>query len=103
MSQTFCPAPRVHHAPRYDHSYLADTLRAHPDRFVGCMLADPRPEGGGLAALEELAGTGLFRAVRFNPYLWPEGQRMDNQVCAFVCVVGGVPIAPSGLRSPSRP
>lgn len=27
----------------YDHSYVTSVLTAHPDKFVGCLLADPTP------------------------------------------------------------
>ncbi|GBG00055.1 hypothetical protein Rsub_12799 [Raphidocelis subcapitata] len=64
----------------YDHRYVQSVITAHPGKFVGCLLADPTPGGGGAGAIRELAATGLFRAVRFNPYLWPEGERMTNKV-----------------------
>lgn len=25
----------------YDHSYVSAVLQAHPDKFIGCLLADP--------------------------------------------------------------
>jgi predicted TIM-barrel fold metal-dependent hydrolase len=73
---------------QWDHSYLNDVLMAPPSglRVAGCCLADPsRGAEAGVAALRELAalqrgGNGaatttsrnrLYRAVRFNPYLWP--------------------------------
>jgi predicted TIM-barrel fold metal-dependent hydrolase len=62
----------------YDHAYVAEALSAHPGRFVGCCLADPSV--GGAAALGDLLPPrGPFRAVRFNPGLWPEGERMTNE------------------------
>ncbi|CAG9460000.1 unnamed protein product [Pedinophyceae sp. YPF-701] len=64
----------------YDHSYVTDMLRAHPDRFVGSLLADPTPGGGGAAEVKRLVQEEGYRAVRFNPYLWPEGEKMDNEV-----------------------
>lgn len=27
----------------YDHSYVTSVLQEHPDKFVGCLLADPTP------------------------------------------------------------
>lgn len=27
----------------YDHTYVSSVLQAHPDKFVGCLLADPTP------------------------------------------------------------
>lgn len=42
----------------------------------GCTTAG----GGGAAAIEQLAKEHGYRAVRFNPYLWPEGEKMTNEV-----------------------
>ena len=64
----------------YDHSYVTSVLEQHPSKFIGCLLADPSPGGGGAAAIEELASQPGYRAVRFNPYLWPEGEKMTNEV-----------------------
>lgn len=64
----------------YDHTYVTSVLTAHPDKFVGCLLADPTPGGGGAAAIEQLSREHGYRAVRFNPYLWPEGEKMTNEV-----------------------
>lgn len=64
----------------FDHSYVTSVLRAHPGRFVGCLLADPRPEGNGVAALRQLVLEEGYKAVRFNPYLWPEGARMTDAI-----------------------
>jgi predicted TIM-barrel fold metal-dependent hydrolase len=64
----------------FDHAYVTSVLEAHPGKFVGCLLADPTSGGGGAAAIEQLAQQHGYRAVRFNPYLWPEGQKMTNQV-----------------------
>jgi hypothetical protein len=38
------------------------------------------PAGGGAAEVERLHRQHGFRAVRFNPYLWPEGEKMTNEV-----------------------
>uniref|UniRef100_A0A383V5S3 Amidohydrolase-related domain-containing protein n=1 Tax=Tetradesmus obliquus TaxID=3088 RepID=A0A383V5S3_TETOB len=65
---------------QFDHSYLNSVLEQYPDKFVGCLLADPTPGGGGAAAIEQLATEHGYRAVRFNPYLWPEGEKMTNEV-----------------------
>lgn len=79
----------------YDHSYVSSVLRAAPTRFVGCLLADPRPDGGGEAELRRLVQDEGYRAVRFNPYLWPEGERMTNDIGrAMYAAAGelGVPV-----------
>jgi predicted TIM-barrel fold metal-dependent hydrolase len=70
---------------QYDHRYLNSVLQQYPDRFVGCLLADPTPGGGGAAAIEQLAQQHGYRAVRFNPYLWPEGEKMTNEVRRVDC------------------
>ena len=68
---------------QFDHSYLTDALRAAPPgTLAGCLLADPtQGAAAGVAALRALAALTtdgddarrrqLYRAVRFNPYLWP--------------------------------
>ena len=68
----------------YDHSYLLAALERYPDRLAGVLLADPRPAsegGGGAAEISRLAraAAGKVVGVRFNPYLWPEGELMTNQ------------------------
>eukprot|EP00850_Spirogloea_muscicola_P021804 SM000262S09883 [mRNA] locus=s262:43074:46242:- [translate_table: standard] len=65
---------------RFDHSYVSSVLQLYPGKFVGCCLADPTEGGGGLEEMTRLLTQGGFRAVRFNPYLWPSGQKMTNEV-----------------------
>lgn len=56
---------------RFDHSYVINAIKSHPDRFKGMLLHDPSlPEYQAVSRLEELALNG-FVGVRFNPYLWP--------------------------------
>ena len=65
----------------FDHTYVTNCINDHPGSFVGCCLADPTVNGGGLKALKGLlTPDGPYRAVRFNPGLWPEGTRMNNSV-----------------------
>eukprot|EP00884_Botryococcus_braunii_P020193 jgi/Botrbrau1/6858/Bobra.152_2s0017.1 len=65
----------------YDHSYVASVLRRYPEKFVGCALANPTLSPDAAAGeIERLARQDGFRAVRFNPYLWPDGRRMNDQV-----------------------
>lgn len=61
---------------RFDHSYVAQTIKANPHRFKGMLLYDPSlPEKDALTRLDELVLQG-FVGVRFNPYLWPKiGER----------------------------
>lgn len=63
---------------QYDHSYVIHAIRKHPDRLVGCLLADPSPGDAGCQAIKKLSKEG-FRAIRFNPYLWPNDQKMTNK------------------------
>jgi predicted TIM-barrel fold metal-dependent hydrolase len=57
---------------KYDHSYVIQAIKAHPDRFKGMLLHNPTlSEEAAIANLEELATQG-FVGVRFNPYLWPK-------------------------------
>eukprot|EP00591_Stephanopyxis_turris_P007025 CAMPEP_0195524434 /NCGR_PEP_ID=MMETSP0794_2-20130614/24243_1 /TAXON_ID=515487 /ORGANISM="Stephanopyxis turris, Strain CCMP 815" /LENGTH=346 /DNA_ID=CAMNT_0040654647 /DNA_START=42 /DNA_END=1079 /DNA_ORIENTATION=- len=56
---------------RFDHSYAASAIAAHPRKFKGMMLHDPSlSKQDALSRLEELLLLG-FVGVRFNPYLWP--------------------------------
>lgn len=74
----------------YDHSYVTGVITRFPTKFVGCCLADPSVNGGGASALQELlTPTGVYRAVRFNPGLWPEGERMTNSVGREMFKVAG--------------
>lgn len=75
-------------------------LKQYPSKFIGCCLANPAEDGTGIKQLEDLISkvqrtskyqtlwfrfaeimlTSNFvcqdgyRAVRFNPHLWPSGQ-----------------------------
>ena len=65
---------------KFDHSYVAAAIKAHPDKFKGMMLHDPSlPLNEALGKLEEMKSLG-FVGVRYNPYLWPEGELMSNDV-----------------------
>ncbi|KAL1804553.1 uncharacterized protein LOC108203046 isoform X2 [Daucus carota subsp. sativus] len=63
-----------------DHSFVTSVLRKYPSKFIGCCLANPEEDGGGVQQLEHLITKDGYRAVRFNPYLWPSGQKMTNQI-----------------------
>ncbi|KAM7269494.1 hypothetical protein ACFE04_024991 [Oxalis oulophora] len=65
---------------KFDHSLVASVLKKYPTKFVGCCLANPAEDGNGIVDLERLVLQDGFRAVRFNPYLWPSGQKMTNEV-----------------------
>ncbi|XP_044490153.1 uncharacterized protein LOC123214449 [Mangifera indica] len=65
---------------KFDHSLVTSVLKKYPTKFVGCCLANPAEDGSGIKQLEQLVLKDGFRAVRFNPYLWPSGQQMTNEV-----------------------
>lgn len=55
-------------------------LQRYPSKFIGCCLANPAEDGSGIGELESLVMKEGYRAVRFNPYLWPSGQQMTNEI-----------------------
>ncbi|XP_024041096.1 uncharacterized protein LOC18044825 isoform X2 [Citrus clementina] len=63
---------------KFDHSLVTSVLKKYPSKFVGCCLANPAEDGIGIKQLEQLILKDGFRAVRFNPYLWPSGQQGLN-------------------------
>ncbi|XP_010090670.2 uncharacterized protein LOC21400471 [Morus notabilis] len=65
---------------KFDHSLVTSVLKRYPSKFVGCCLADPSEDGSGVKQLERLVSEDGYQAVRFNPYLWPSGQKMTNEV-----------------------
>ncbi|XP_059278255.1 uncharacterized protein LOC132032620 isoform X3 [Lycium ferocissimum] len=65
---------------KFDHSYVTSALKKYPSKFVGCCLANPAEDGSGIKQLEDLVLEDGYRAVRFNPYLWPSGEKMTNEI-----------------------
>ncbi|XP_071690871.1 uncharacterized protein [Rutidosis leptorrhynchoides] len=65
---------------KFDHSYVTSVLKKYPSKFVGCCLANPAEDGSGIKELERLILEDGYHAVRFNPYLWPSGQQMTNEI-----------------------
>ncbi|KAK7273117.1 hypothetical protein RIF29_14163 [Crotalaria pallida] len=65
---------------KFDHSYVTSVLKKYPTKFFGCCLANPADDGSGLKQFEDLVLKDGYRAVRFNPYLWPSGEKMTNKV-----------------------
>ncbi|BFG16057.1 hypothetical protein CerSpe_023300 [Prunus speciosa] len=65
---------------KFDHSLVTSVLKKYPSKFVGCCLANPTEDRSGVKQLEHLILQDNYRAVRFNPYLWPSGQQMTNEV-----------------------
>ncbi|KAK8519184.1 hypothetical protein V6N12_012409 [Hibiscus sabdariffa] len=64
---------------KFDHSLVTSVLKKHPTKFVGCCLANPAEDGTGVKQLEDLILKDGYRAVRFNPYLWPSGQQVEEE------------------------
>lgn len=64
----------------FDHSLVTSVLKRQPAKFIGCCLANPAEDGSGIKLLEDLVLKDGYRAVRFNPYLWPSGQKMTNEI-----------------------
>ncbi|KAL6874375.1 hypothetical protein ACP4OV_013395 [Aristida adscensionis] len=60
----------------FDHSLVTSVLKQYPSKFIGCCLANPADDGSGLKQLEHLIMQENYRAVRFNPNLWPSGQKV---------------------------
>ncbi|CAI9093144.1 OLC1v1028566C2 [Oldenlandia corymbosa var. corymbosa] len=65
---------------KFDHSYVTSVLKKYPSKFVGCCLANPTEDEKGVKDFEDLILKDGYRAVRFNPYLWPSGQQMTNNI-----------------------
>ena len=58
----------------FDHRYVSSVLQAHPDRFIGMLLADPDPSGSAWRSSRRCAGrraTGACGSTR----TWPAGGR----------------------------
>ncbi|ERN06286.1 uncharacterized protein LOC18434478 [Amborella trichopoda] len=64
----------------FDHSLVTSVLKKHPSKFIGCLLANPAEDGTGINECENLVLKDGYRAVRFNPNLWPSGQKMTNEI-----------------------
>ncbi|OAY68331.1 4-sulfomuconolactone hydrolase [Ananas comosus] len=82
---------------KFDHSYVTSVLKKHPSKFVGCLLANPAEDGSGVKQLEDLIVKDGYRAVRFNPYLWPSGQKMTNEIGKAMFAKAGELGAPVGF------
>jgi len=69
---------------KFDHRYVADAMKNHPDKFKGHLLFDPSVSDAdsALERFEELVLQG-FVGVRFNPYLF-EGNMSDNEAAVKI-------------------
>ncbi|KAH1200306.1 hypothetical protein GmHk_18G053457 [Glycine max] len=74
---------------KFDHSYVTSALKKYPTKFVGCCLANPTDDGSGLKQFEDLVLKDGYRAVRFNPELWPAGEKVGNPISfsQYLCSV----------------
>jgi predicted TIM-barrel fold metal-dependent hydrolase len=64
----------------YDHSFVINAMKEHPNKLKGMMLYDPTmtDESKAIERLEQLVLAG-FVGVRFNPYLFPKQQQQQQQ------------------------
>jgi len=81
---------------KFDHSYVLAALKSHPSKFKGMLLFNPtQPESDAINNLNDFMSKG-FVGVRFNPYLWPEGQTMSESSSGMAvyrqCGELGVPV-----------
>ena len=69
---------------KYDHRYVAEAMKNHPDKFKGNLLFDPSisDADAALERFEELVLQG-FVGVRFNPYIF-EGKMSDNKAAVKI-------------------
>ncbi|XP_043723704.1 4-sulfomuconolactone hydrolase-like [Telopea speciosissima] len=82
---------------KFDHSLVTSVLKKYPSKFVGCCLANPSEDGNGINQLEHLILKDGYCAVRFNPYLWPSGQRMTTEIGRAMFSKAGELGAPVGF------
>ena len=63
---------------KFDHSYVTNAMKKYPTKFKGMLLHDPSLSSElAVERLEELVLSG-FVGVRFNPYLWADGEIMSE-------------------------
>ena len=69
---------------KFDHRYVLNAIKSYPDKFKGMMLFDPSFDDPELAVqrLDELVLDG-FVGVRFNPYLFPNNEKMSSNRSAM--------------------
>ncbi|WVZ85375.1 hypothetical protein U9M48_032312 [Paspalum notatum var. saurae] len=83
----------------FDHSLVTSVLKKYPSKFIGCCLANPADDGSGIKQLEHLIVQEKYRAVRFNPNLWPSDQKMTNEVGRSLFAKAGELGAPVGIMT----
>lgn len=69
---------------KYDHRYVKEAMKNHPDKFKGMLLFDPSiPDvDKAMERFEELVLQG-FVGVRFNPYLF-EGKMSESKAAVKI-------------------
>ena len=60
---------------KYDHEFVAQAIAERPGRFKAMLLMAPMADQDYLVSLQQRG----FCGVRFNPYLWPEGEPMSAE------------------------
>lgn len=78
-----------------------------PPPSPGCLscalnlngLAKSWLQADGAAILEDLVSREGYRAVRFNPYLWPDGERMTNDAGRAMYAKAGELGVPVGVMT----
>ncbi|CAK9030001.1 2-pyrone-4, partial [Durusdinium trenchii] len=63
-----------------DYSYVVSAMDQHPERLFGVFVADPSVASPRTWMEEILRSHANWVGVRFNPYKWPEGQGMSDDV-----------------------
>mmetsp|Transcript_11327 Transcript_11327/g.16709 ORF Transcript_11327/g.16709 Transcript_11327/m.16709 type:complete len:370 (-) Transcript_11327:34-1143(-) len=82
---------------KFDHSYVKSCMDKWPQNFKGMCLANPSLSPAEAAEnIRNLASQG-FCAIRFNPYLWPSGEKMSNEVGDAMCKVAEEVDMPIGI------
>ncbi|CAN4123811.1 unnamed protein product [Withania somnifera] len=78
MEEAGVDGPLIVHSisHKFGHSYVMSVLKKFPSKFVCCCLANPAEDGSGIKQLKDLVVKDGYRAVRFNPYLWPSGEKL---------------------------
>eukprot|EP00730_Choanoeca_flexa_P010263 TRINITY_DN17305_c0_g1_i1.p1 TRINITY_DN17305_c0_g1~~TRINITY_DN17305_c0_g1_i1.p1 ORF type:complete len:228 (+),score=32.08 TRINITY_DN17305_c0_g1_i1:187-870(+) len=62
----------------YNHEYLDHVLREYSERFKGMFLLNPTTSSAHVEEQVANFAANGYVGFRINPYLWPEGQRIDN-------------------------
>ncbi|KAL5123130.1 hypothetical protein HKD37_02G003779 [Glycine soja] len=100
---------------KFDHSVMSQRmfnnfsthliiLKKYPTKFVGCCLTNPADDGSGLKQFEDLVLKDGYRAVRFNPYLWPPREKVGNPFLSHTFVLSVHDLGADGrISSKGRP